>query len=67
MKFLFYYCGKAVYEGDETHKHLERIRTEFKGDFKAAVLKDADTINKILNQNEKEKRKTRRTERRSRP
>lgn len=47
-KFLFYYAGKAVYEGDETHIMLERCRKEFGGDMTKMAKADLKIVNKIL-------------------
>lgn len=33
-KFLFYRCGKPVYEGDETHQVLEEFRKAKEKGFK---------------------------------
>ena len=43
-KFLFYYVGKPVYEGDETHIYLERCRKEFGGDMIKMTKHDAKDI-----------------------
>ena len=47
-KFLFYYCGKPVYEGDETHKTLLRAEKDFGGSLIEMAKHDARQINKIL-------------------
>lgn len=46
-KFLFYFCGKPVYEGDETHQHIKRIKDEFNGDFTAAAKHDFKEVEKL--------------------
>lgn len=45
-KFLFYYMKKAVYENDETHKELERIRNE--GGAEVAAKKEIENIKKFF-------------------
>lgn len=47
-KFLFYYCGKEVYEGDETHQMLERCRIEFNGDHFAMAKYDLEEYKKQI-------------------
>lgn len=48
-KFLFYYTGIPVYEGDDTHKMLERCRVEFNGNMFDMAKFDLEQVNKILN------------------
>lgn len=49
-KFLFFYMGQPVYEGDETHKELERVRKD--GGVVESVKKEAkkffDAMDKTL-------------------
>lgn len=47
-KFLFYYLGKAVYEGDETHLMMERCRKEFGGDYVKMAKADLKTVKNFL-------------------
>jgi hypothetical protein len=43
-KFIIFFCGKPVYEGDETHQHMERCRIEFGGDFMKMAQFDARVV-----------------------
>ena len=47
-KFLFFYLGKPVYEGDETHQMMERCRKEFGGDYIKMAKYDLKEVNKII-------------------
>jgi len=47
-KFLFFHLGTPIFEGDENHQTLERIRTEFGGDIKKAIKHDVKSINKLF-------------------
>lgn len=39
-KFLFYHCGKPVYENDETHTFLTKVAKESGGDMIKHVRKE---------------------------
>lgn len=52
-KFLFWYLGKPVYEGDEMHQHLEYVRKSAGGDVIEAVKIEIKKIDLILNKKKK--------------
>ena len=49
-KFLLYRFGKPVFEGDDTHKEMNRINKEHKGDVFAAAKSEAQNIEELQKQ-----------------
>lgn len=48
-KFLFYWVGTPIYEGDENHRRMERCRKEFGGDAVKMAIHDEKEVKKFLN------------------